>query len=149
MFSPSSFDKIQQKLSNSTFMGGNSLPIQVSSSSPLTTASANVPALQRLQTNIHFPYTSVSKNVPLMACYNFDIHKRISIIFGRDVTSKVGNQKKHYYATSNNLSLCTSWQNAKTQKSNFSLKCCISRKCCSSWTVLHTQRSSWKKNCHL
>jgi len=73
-----------------------------------------------------------------MACYNFDTHKRRSIIVGRDVTSKVGNQKTLYYATSNNLFFCTSWQNGKTRKSNFSLKCCISQERCSSWTVLHS-----------
>jgi len=59
--------------------------------------------------------------------------------FGRNVTDKVGNQKMLYYATSNNLSFCTTWQNRETRKSHFSL----------SWTVLHAQctcaLSSWKK----
>jgi len=36
------------------------------------------------------------------------------------------NQKTLYYATSNNLCFCTTWQNGKTQKKlHFSLKCCI------------------------
>jgi len=34
-------------------------------------------------------------------------------IFGRNVTDKVGNQKTLYYATSNNLCFCTTWQKAK------------------------------------
>jgi len=64
--------------------------------------------------------------------------------FGRNVTDKVGNQKTLYYATSNNLCFCTTWQNAETRKSHISLN----------WIVLHTQctcaLSSWKeKNCHL
>jgi len=81
----------------------------------------------------------VSKNVPPLACYNFNSHEWILIFFGRNVTNKVGNQKTFYYATSNNLCFCTTWQNAETRKSHFSL----------SWTVLHAQctcaLSSWKK----
>jgi len=81
----------------------------------------------------------VSKNVPSLACYNFDAHEWISIFFGRNVTNKVGNQKVLYYATSNNLCCCTTWQNAETRKSHISLN----------WIVLHTQctcgLSSWKK----
>jgi len=46
--------------------------------------------------------------------------------FGRNVTDKVSNQKTLYYATSNNLCFCTTWQNGETQKLHFSLKCCIS-----------------------
>ena len=46
-------------------------------------------------------------------------------VFGRNVTDKVSNQKTHYYATSNKLCFCTTWQNGETQKSHFSLKCCI------------------------
>ena len=60
-------------------------------------------------------------------------------IFGRNVTDKVGNQKTLYYAASNNLCFCTTYQNAETRKSHFSLN----------WIVLHTQctcaLSSWKK----
>jgi len=79
------------------------------------------------------------KNVPPLACYNFDAHEWIWIVFGRNVTDKVGNQKTLYYATSNNLCFCTTWQNTQTQKSHISLN----------WIVLHTQctcaLSSWKK----
>jgi len=35
-----------------------------------------------------------SKNVPPLACYNFDAHEWILIFFGRNVTDKVGNQKR-------------------------------------------------------
>jgi len=31
----------------------------------------------------------VSKNVPPSACYNFDVHDPITMIFGRIVTEKV------------------------------------------------------------
>jgi len=62
-----------------------------------------------------------------------------SYFFGRNVTDKVGNQKTLYYATSNNLCFCTTWQNTETWKSHISLN----------WIVLHTQctyaLSSWKK----
>jgi len=89
--------------------------------------------------NVH----RVSKNVPPMACYNFDTHEWILIFFGRNVTSKVGNQKTLYYATPNNLCFCTTCQNGEILKSLFSL----------SWIVLHTQctcvLSSWKEKCHL
>jgi len=61
----------------------------------------------------------VSKNVPLLGCYNFETWERILIFFGRNVTHKVSNQKTYYYATSNNLRFCTTWQNGETQKSHF------------------------------
>jgi len=32
------------------------------------------------------------KNVPPLTCYNFDAREWIVIIFGRNVTDKVGNQ---------------------------------------------------------
>jgi len=34
-------------------------------------------------------------------------------------TNKVSNQKMLYYATSNNLCLCTTWQNGKHESSFF------------------------------
>ena len=52
---------------------------------------------------------------------------------------KASNQKTLYYATSNNLCFCTTWQIGETRKSHFSLN----------WTVLHAQCTcalySWKK----
>jgi len=62
-----------------------------------------------------------------MACYNFATHEWILIFFGRNVTDKVGNQKTLYYATSNNLCFCITWQNRKTRKSHFSLMDCVKR----------------------
>ena len=84
-------------------------------------------------------YTVSQKNVSPLACYDFDTHEWILIFFSRNVTGKVGNQRMLYYATSNNLCYCTTWQNWETQKARFSL----------SWTVSHAQctcaLSSWKK----
>jgi len=49
----------------------------------------------------------------------------VLMCFGRNVTDKVSNQKTYYYAASNNLCFCTTWQNGETQIA-FSLKCYIS-----------------------
>jgi len=46
-------------------------------------------------------------------------------VFGRNVTDKVGNQKTLYYATSNNLCFCTTWQNVETWKSHFTQLDCV------------------------
>jgi len=86
----------------------------------------------------------VSKNVHLWLAITLTHMNWILIFLGRNVTDKVGNQKTLYYATSNNLCFCTTWQNAETRKSHISLN----------WIVSHTQctcaLSSWrKKNCHL
>jgi len=82
----------------------------------------------------------VSKNVPPLAWYNFDTHEWIFIFFGRNVTDKAGNQKTLYYATSNNLCFCATWQNAETRKSYISLNC-----------VTHTMHlwAIFLKECHL
>jgi len=32
-----------------------------------------------------------SENVPPLTCYNFDTHSSITVIFGKNVTEKVGN----------------------------------------------------------
>jgi len=64
-------------------------------------------------------YTVSQKNVPPLACYNFDAHEWILTFFGRNVTDKIGNQKTLYYATSNNLCFCTTWQNAETRNHIF------------------------------
>ena len=61
----------------------------------------------------------VSKNVTPLACYNFDAHEWILIFFGRNVTNNVGNQKMLYYATSNNLCFCTTYQNGGNTKITF------------------------------
>jgi len=59
-----------------------------------------------------------------MACYDFDTREWILILFGRHVTNKVSNQKTLYYATSNNVCFCTTWQNEETWKLHFLLKHC-------------------------
>ena len=56
-------------------------------------------------------YTVSQKNVPPLACYNFDAREWILIVFGRNVADKVANQMTLYYATSNSLCFCTTWQN--------------------------------------
>jgi len=61
-------------------------------------------------------------------------------IFGRNVTDKVGNENILFYATSNNLCFCTTWQNGKTWHENHIFH---------SVGLLHAQctcvLSSWKK----
>jgi len=47
-------------------------------------------------------------------------------IFGRNFTDEVGNQKALYYATSNNLCFCTTWQIEETRKSHFFTQMLIS-----------------------
>jgi len=65
--------------------------------------------------------------------------------FGTNTTSKVSNQKMLYYATSNNLYFCTTWQNRnhKTQKLDFSLTvlvhCQNSTSCCLNSSIFLTQ----------
>jgi len=67
----------------------------------------------------------VSKNVPPLTCYNLDIRSSITIIFGRCVDEKVGNQNILYFPTSPYLCFCTTWANRKPESCVFSLKCCI------------------------
>jgi len=64
----------------------------------------------------------VSKNVAALASYNFDTRERIFIFLDRNATDKVSNQKTLYYATSNNLCFCTTWQNGNT-KITFFTRC--------------------------
>ena len=42
------------------------------------------------------------KNIPDVFSYNSQKHCRIFIIFGRNITEKVGNQKMLYFSTSHN-----------------------------------------------
>jgi len=79
-----------------------------------TTATATAAATATTTTT---PY--LAKNVPPLACNNFDAREWILIFFGRNVTDKVGNQKTLYYATSNNLCFCTTWQNGENMKITF------------------------------
>jgi len=92
----------------------------------------------------------VSKNVPPLTCYNLDMHGSITIIFGKSVTEKVGNQSVLYFPTSPNLCFCTACGNRKPDNCIFSLKCCmlftkntrntlIKISPDYSWTTLHCQ----------
>jgi len=88
-------------------------------------------------------YTPCLKKRPNFACYNFDAHKWILIFFGRNVTGKVGNQKMLYYAISNNLCFCTTWQNAKHENHIFhSIGLCYTHN-----APVHYLPE--RKNCHL
>jgi len=40
------------------------------------------------------------KNVTTLSCYNFDKHESILIVFGKNVTEKVSNQKTLYFPIS-------------------------------------------------
>jgi len=86
-------------------------------------------------------HTPCLKNVPPFACYNFDIRERILICFGTNTSNKVSNQKTLYYAISNNLCFCTTWQNGKTRKFHFSFKCNSSRYLISSIFFTHDSYS--------
>jgi len=61
-----------------------------------------------------------------LACYNFDTREQILIFFSEVLPRKVSNQKTLYYATSNDMCFCATWQNGETRKLHFSLKCRIS-----------------------
>jgi len=64
-------------------------------------------------------------------------------IFGRNVTDEVGNQKKLYYATSNNLCFCITWQNGETKITYFTQLDCVTH-------AMHLCAIFLKeKNCHL
>jgi len=56
--------------------------------------------------NSHHKYghslTLCTQNVATLSCYNTDIHEPILIVFGRNVTKKVCNQKVLYFSTSSN-----------------------------------------------
>jgi len=74
--------------------------------------------------------------------------------FGRNVTDEVRNQKTYYYATSNNLCFCTTWQNGGTQNRIFSqmLYQCIAWiqsavwLLQSFWLTTHTHDAVWLPN---
>jgi len=76
-------------------------------------------------------------NLPLSTSYSLSYIHRVSkkrptfgllqlwrtwmdfyIFLAEMLTNNVGNQKTLYYATSNNLCFCTTWQNAETRKSH-------------------------------
>jgi len=77
--------------------------------------------------------------------------------FGKNVTDKVSNQKTYYYATSNNLCFCITWQNGEMRKSHFTqmLYQCIAWIqpavwfLQSFWLTTHTHDAVWlPKSCN-
>ena len=63
----------------------------------------------------------VSKNDTAVVCYNFDEHRTILIIFGRNIAKKVSNQMVLYFPTSHNC-FCTTWGIKKAESCVLLLK---------------------------
>jgi len=63
----------------------------------------------------------VSKNDTALACYNFDVHQPIQLIFGRSVAKKASSQIVLYFSTSPNYCCCTTWGNRKPKIVSFHL----------------------------
>ena len=61
------------------------------------------------------------KNVPHFTCYNLDVHGSITIIFGKTVTEKVGNQQVLYFPTSLSYCFCPTWGSRKSRNCIFHL----------------------------
>jgi len=76
------------------------------------------------------------KKCPTLTCYSLDIHYRITIIFGRSVTKKVGNHMMLCFPTSPIWCFCTTLLNRKPRNYIFSLK----------HFMLRCQRSSSTQN---
>ena len=96
--------------------------------------------------------TQCLKKVPPLVRYNFDTHEHILIFVGRNVIDKVSNQKTLYFATSNNVCFCTTWQNRDTKVAFFTqmMYQCIARIqpvatwCLQSfWLTTHTHAAVW------
>jgi len=64
---------------------------------------------------------SVSKNDTALACYYFNVHQPILIIFGRSVAKKVSSQMLLYFPTSTNQCFCTTQRNRKPKIVSFYL----------------------------
>jgi len=58
-------------------------------------------------------YTVSLNNYTALACYNFDVHLPMLIIFGRSVSKKVSSQVLFYFPTSPNWCFWTTWGNRK------------------------------------
>jgi len=61
-------------------------------------------------------YTVSKKNIPPLTCYNLDIHYPITIIFGRSVTEKAGNQTMLCFFTSPIYRFSITLQNMKPRR---------------------------------
>ena len=64
----------------------------------------------------------VSQNVTILACYNFNVHQPILIIFGRNVAKKVNIQMIPPRLTS---AIALPGKIRKHENRIFSLKCCL------------------------
>ena len=76
------------------------------------------------------PSTPCLKNVPPLACYNFDAHEWILILFGRNVTDKVGNQKKRRFTMPPQITCASALYLAKrgnTKSTWFTQLDCVTR----------------------
>ena len=72
-----------------------------------------------LQNTANCLYTVSQKSVPHLACYNFDASEQTLIFFGRHITDKVSSQKTLFYAASNNVCFCITWQTGKHKNLHF------------------------------
>jgi len=82
------------------------------------------------------------KNVPPLTGYNLDIHRPITIVFGRSVTKKVGNQTVLCFPISPIYWFCTTFRNTKPINCVFHLNsvCCFANK-----HTKHIQIISWSQ----
>jgi len=65
------------------------------------------------------------KNDTALACYNFNVHQSISIIFGRNVAEKTGSQTVIYFPPHLSNASALPGKTRKHRNRIFSLKCCI------------------------
>jgi len=110
--------------------------------------SLNLGTLVRVLTETiwHELYYTVSQKTPHLwfaITMTYMIHEWILMLFGRNITNKVGTHETLYYATSSNLCFCTTWQNGDTWKSHFhSVGLCYTHN-----TPVHYLPE--RKSCHL
>jgi len=71
---------------------------------------------------------NVSNKFTCVSCYNFDTHEPILIIFGKNVTQRVSNEKMLHFPTSPNLCFYITWWKTKPGNCFYSLKCSFANK---------------------
>ena len=99
----------------------------------------------------------VSKKPHLWLAITLTHVSRFWHFFGSNATDKVSNQKMLYYATSNNLCFCTTWQNEKYENCTFHLlyQCMARIKPVTPWFLqyfwltTHTCAAVWLPNLNL
>jgi len=102
--------------SSEDFMGRGGLRFSLSLFNRSTAITSRCPEKRRLGSKVRALYTLRLKNVPPATCHNLHIYDPIMIIFGRDVTDKVSNQRTCYYATSKAQITCASALHGRTGK---------------------------------